>query len=250
MYMILSRKEAIIFSSVRGFSGKSLLISTIEAYFEGKKDFFDGLAIAGLEKDWKNILYSIWIWIPGNMSRGTPCCCFLKRILSDGRNATEAVIDRRFAMLTSVTKFGKISVFSDMNNLQDISKDEQYADTCGISKAELSENFSEDIQNLAETNGQSREEACIALKEKYDGYHFNPWTPYGLYNSFSLLNTFAKNCFSSYWFETGTPTSLIRLLKDIKYDLTNIRNSEFSLILCMHRTMSLILCRYYTRAVI
>lgn len=80
-------------------------------------------------------------------------------------------------MLTSVTKFGKVSVFSDMNNLQDISKDERYADTCGISEAELSENFSEDIQNLAEANGQSREEACIALKERYDGYPFDPCTP-------------------------------------------------------------------------
>ncbi len=289
VYDLVEKGNYYFLSRPRRF-GKSLLISTIEAYFEGKKNLFDGLAISGLEKDWKK--YPV-LHLDLNTQRYETENSLLSLLEENvvgweekyGRNAAEVGIERRFAgvirrahemtgertvilvdeydkpllqtiddehlqdayrtllkafygalksedahirfaMLTGVTKFGKVSVFSDLNNLQDISMDERYADICGISEAELSENFSEDIRNLAEANGQSLEEASIALKERYDGYHFNPWTSYGLYNPFSLLNTFAKNRYRSYWFETGTPTSLIRLLKDSKYDLTNIKNND------------------------
>lgn len=127
-------------------------------------------------------------------------------------------------MLTSVTKFGKVSVFSDLNNLQDISMDKRYVDICGTREAELSENFGEDIINLAEANGQSLEEASIALKKQYDGYLLNPWTHFGLYNPFSLLYTFVKKHFGNYWYETGTPTNIVELLKTHKYNRSKMAN--------------------------
>ena len=131
----------------------------------------------------------------------------------------------RFAMLTGVTKFGKISVFSDLNNLIDISMDEQYSSICGISGKELTDNFEEDIRDLAERNGQSYEEACLQLKENYDGYHFCPDSP-GIYNPFSLLNTFYSGRYGRYWFETGTPTYLAELLKSHKYDLYRMAHEK------------------------
>ena len=289
VYDLVQKGSYYFLSRPRRF-GKSLLISTLEAYFEGKKDLFEGLAIAGLEKDWKK--YPVLHLDLNTQKYGSEKS--LMTLLEEnvvgweakyGRNAAEVGIERRFAgvirrahemtgertvilvdeydkpllqtidneqlqgayrtllkafygalksedahirfaMLTGVTKFGKVSVFSDLNNLQDISMDERYADICGISEAELSENFSDDILNLAEANGQSLEEACIALKERYDGYHFNPWTPYGLYNPFSLLNTFAKNRYGSYWFETGTPTYLVELLKRHRYNLYKMANEK------------------------
>lgn len=129
-------------------------------------------------------------------------------------------------MLTSVTKFGKVSVFSDLNNLQDISMDKRYVDICRTREAELSENFGEDIINLAETNVQSLEESSIALKEQYDGYHLNPLTHSGLYYPFSLLNTFVKRCYGNYWFETGTPIYLVEMLKQHKYNLYKMANEK------------------------
>ncbi|MBO8449141.1 MAG: ATP-binding protein [Bacteroidetes bacterium] len=289
VYDLVEKGNYYFFSRPRRF-GKSLLISTIEAYFEGKKNLFDGLAIAVLEKDWKK--YPV-LHLDLNTQRYETENSLLSLLEENvvgweekyGRNAAEVGIERRFAgvirrahemtgertvilvdeydkpllqtiddehlqdayrtllkafygalksedahirfaMLTGVTKFGKVSVFSDLNNLQDISMDERYADICGISEAELSENFSEDIRNLAEANGQSLEEASIALKERYDGYHFNPWTSYGLYNPFSLLNTFAKNRYGNYWFETGTPTYLVELLKRYRYNLYKMANEK------------------------
>lgn len=289
VYDLVEKGNYYFLSRPRRF-GKSLLISTIEAYFEGKKNLFDGLAISGLEKDWKK--YPV-LHLDLNTQRYETENSLLSLLEENvvgweekyGRNAAEIGIERRFAgvirrahemtgertvilvdeydkpllqtiddehlqdayrtllkafygalksedahirfaMLTGVTKFGKVSVFSDLNNLQDISMDERYADICGISEAELSENFSDDIRNLAEANGQSYEEACIALKERYDGYHFNPWTPYGLYNPFSLLNTFAKNRYGSYWFETGTPTYLVEMLKRHRYNLYKMANEK------------------------
>ena len=270
--------------------GKSLLISTLEAYFEGKKELFDGLAIAGMEKDWQR--YPVFHLDLNTQKYETSES--LTMLLEEavvgweseyGRNVAEVGIERRFAgvirrahektgvravilvdeydkpllqaiggdvlqesyrailkafygalksedahirfaMLTGVTKFGKVSVFSDLNNLQDISMDERYADICGISESELLHDFDEDIRALAETNGQSYEEACGQLKSNYDGYHFNPWTPYGIYNPFSLLNAFAKGRYGSYWFETGTPTYLVELLKKSDYDLDRLPYEE------------------------
>ena len=124
----------------------------------------------------------------------------------------------KFAMLTGVTKFGKVSVFSDLNNLIDISLDYEYHDICGITEQELLTVFAERIDLLAQRNGLSREECIAKLRQMYDGYHFHQHAP-GVYNPFSVLNTFWKGEFGSYWFETGTPTYLVHLLRRHCYDL-------------------------------
>ena len=118
----------------------------------------------------------------------------------------------RFAFLTSVTKFSKVSIFSDLNNLRDISLEESYAGICGITEAELKQCFHIEIQALGERRRLSYEKTLAALKQYYDGYHFHPETE-GVYNPFSLLNAFAKRELGSYWFSTGTPTFLVQFLQ-------------------------------------
>lgn len=131
----------------------------------------------------------------------------------------------RFALLTGVTKFGKVSVFSDLNNLEDISMWKQYAEICGISEQELHDNFEEDLHDLARNQGMTYEEACAEVRLCYDGYHFCHNSP-GIYNPFSLLHTFKHLEFGNYWFETGTPTYLVELLKMHHYDLHQMANEE------------------------
>ena len=127
----------------------------------------------------------------------------------------------RFALLTGVTKFGKVSVFSDLNNLVDISFDKRYAEICGITEKELKGNFDTSVEDLATTNNITKEESYKKLKEEYDGYHFSTDSD-GLYNPFSVLNTLSSKQFSSYWFETGTPSFLVYQLKKTGYILENI----------------------------
>ena len=269
--------------------GKSLLISTLEAYFQGKKELFEGLAMEGLEKEWKKypILHldlntqkyeteeslesvlnenlAVWESLYGrNENEIGPARRFagvIRRahektgervaILIDeyDKPMLQAIGDQgrqdsfrstlkafygalksedghiKFALLTGVTKFGKVSVFSDLNNLMDLSRDLRYFDICGISEEELLRDFSDDIQELAAANGQTFEQTCERLKEDYDGYHFCPDSP-GMYNPFSILNTFAKKTYGSYWFETGTPTYLVELLKKSDYDLEEMSHVE------------------------
>ena len=120
----------------------------------------------------------------------------------------------KFAFLTGVTKFGKVSVFSDLNNLDDISMRKDYVEICGVSDRELHENLDIELHEFAETQGLSYDKLCTKLKEYYDGYHFTH-NSIGIYNPFSLLNAFKYKEFGSYWFETGTPTYLVKLLKSI-----------------------------------
>ena len=262
--------------------GKSLLISTLEAYFQGKKDLFEGLAIEKLEQEW--IEYPIlhldlntkkyehssslneilnqhlekWEAVYGDEKKerspeerfsyiiekiskvtGRNVVILIdeydkpmlqaignEELLTDYRNTLKAFYgvmkscDRyiKFALLTGVTKFSKISVFSDLNNLMDISMSDRFANLCGITEKELYHNFREEIIELGEKNGMTEEETKAALKEMYDGYHFVKNSD-DIYNPFSLLNTFAEMKFGSYWFETGTPTFLVELLKHSRYDL-------------------------------
>ena len=119
----------------------------------------------------------------------------------------------RFAFLTGVTKFSKISIFSDLNNLRDISMEEDYADICGISQTELEANFQPDIQTLAMRQNIDYPEALAALKQWYDGYLFHP-AGEGMYNPYSLLSAFVKKEIKSFWFSTGTPTFLVNYLKE------------------------------------
>ena len=154
-------------------------------------------------------------------------------LLTDYRNTLKAFYgvlkscDKyiRFALLTGVTKFSKVSIFSDLNNLEDISMRQIYSSICGITEEELVSNFMSDIERLSQTNGMSLEEVRLKLKEWYDGYHF---TAQGVdvYNPFSLLNVMKSGEFGSYWFETGTPTILVEMLKRNHYDLHRLTEEQ------------------------
>ena len=288
IYRLVTTGSYYFLSRPRRF-GKSLLISTLEAYFQGKRELFDGLAVASLEKEWKqhpvlhldlntqnyssvsaledilNEALSGWedMYGANDVEIG-----FARRFAGIIRRAATTTGERvvilvdeydkpllqtignpelqeeykkilksfygalksedgyiRFALLTGVTKFGKVSVFSDLNNLMDISMREEYTDICGVSEAELLRDFDEDIRALAMNNGQTYGQACAQLKEDYDGYHFCPDSP-GIYNPFSLLNTFSAKRYGSYWFETGTPTYLVELLKMHSYSLYRLANEK------------------------
>lgn len=127
----------------------------------------------------------------------------------------------RFSMLTGVTKFSQVSVWSDLNNLNDITMDNRYCGICGITEKELKEKFAEEIKVLAEKNDLSENECFLTLKQKYDGYHFSKKAE-EVYNPFSLLNTFDKLEFNDYWFQTGTPTFLVQEIKRNNYDLRKL----------------------------
>ena len=127
----------------------------------------------------------------------------------------------RFAFLTGVTKFSKISIFSDLNNLRDISMEKQYAGICGITQAELEANFQPEIQALASEQDLTYQQTVTTLKQWYDGYCFSPAGD-NMYNPFSVLNAFVKERFGSYWFSTGTPTFLVNYLKEAHYFIPDL----------------------------
>ena len=262
--------------------GKSLFLSTLKAYFEGKKELFEGLKIAELEKDW--IQYPI-IYLDFNKSEydsvetlklaldemlkkyekiyniqdiAARASFRFDNLIAEMHNKTGqkvgVLIDEydkslvntmhkpdvnehirdvlkgfysvlkgadahlRFVFLTGVTKFSKVSVFSDLNQLVDISLDENFSEICGISETELLQNFQPEIQALADRRKMSYDETLAKLKKLYDGYHFAKVSE-DMYNPFSLLNTFAKLDFAYYWFATGTPTFLAKALSNRNYDI-------------------------------
>ncbi|MGP1577098.1 MAG: AAA family ATPase [Treponema sp.] len=127
----------------------------------------------------------------------------------------------RFAFLTGVTKFSKISIFSDLNNLEDISLRNDYAGICGITEQELEHNFSPEIEALSQKEGLDRSGTLAALKQWYDGYLFAKEGE-SVYNPFSILNAFKAKDFGSYWFATGTPTFLVNFLKDAQYCIPDL----------------------------
>ncbi len=265
--------------------GKSLLISTLHAYFEGKRELFDGLAVSRLETKWErhpilhldlntekydtpesldNLLNNAlaqWEKLygsePTEVSLSLRFAGIIRRACEQTGHRVVILVDEydkpmlqaignealqdeyrntlqsfygalktcdgyiRFAMLTGVTKFGKLSVFSSLNSLNDISMDWQYHDVCGITDEELDTVFPAYTQRLAERNRLSVAEARERLRTLYDGYHFAEESD-GIYNPFSLLNTFAKQTFGSYWFATGTPTYLVKLLRLHDYNLQSL----------------------------
>lgn len=131
----------------------------------------------------------------------------------------------KFAFLTGVTKFGKVSVFSDLNNLEDMSMDPRFYNICGITEAELQSQLHPAIEELAQTNNLSYKECLEQLRQRYDGYHFLENVE-GLYNPYSVLSTLKKVKFGSYWFETGTPTYLATLLSLHNYNLEEMSHAE------------------------
>ena len=291
IYQMVKTGSYYFLSRPRRF-GKSLLISTLEAYFLGKKELFEGLAMEKLEKDWitypifhidlntekydtresldsiLNFTLEKWEQQYGTAPSETTFALrfrglieraykqtgqrvvilideydkpMLQAIGNEGlqkefRNTMKAFYSVlktmdgciQFAFLTGVTKFGKVSVFSDLNNLDDISMRNQYIDICGVSEKELHDNLEIELHELADIKGVSYHEICDKLREYYDGYHFTH-NSIGIYNPFSLLNTFKYKEFGSYWFETGTPTYLVELLKKHHYDLRRMAHEETSI---------------------
>ena len=284
IYQLVQTGKHYFLSRPRRF-GKSLLLSTLQAYYEGKKELFDGLAMASLEKDWKTYpvlhldlnarryedVHSLvailnqhlesWEAVYGDEKKdrapeerfayliekicretGQKVVVLIdeydkpmlqaihnKELQSSYRNILKAFYGvlkskdayLQFALLTGVTKFSKVSVFSDLNNIEDITLIRDFAGLCGISEEELYATLSMDIQELAEATGMSYEDTCRRLKEQYDGYHFAERTS-GMYNPFSLLNVLKSKQFRNYWFETGTPTYLVELLKENHYPLEHL----------------------------
>ena len=132
----------------------------------------------------------------------------------------------RFAMLTGVSKFSKISLFSDLNNLQDISLDERYADICGLTAEEIESTFSEHLEAFAQKEGTTKADIMEQMRKMYDGYHFSENTSKDIYNPFSVLNALSERTFRNYWFSTGTPSFLIKLLQNGEYDLQDFSNGD------------------------
>ena len=133
----------------------------------------------------------------------------------------------RYVFLTGITKFSQLSIFSELNNIKNISMDEPYAAICGISEDEIRLQMKDDLEGLAKKLGITPEEAFMKLKENYDGYHFTSPSP-DIYNPFSLLNAFADGKFGSYWFGSGTPTYLINMLKKFGVEPSEIGNNRVS----------------------
>ena len=147
----------------------------------------------------------------------------LKGFYSVFKDADE---DLQFVLLTGVTKFSQVSVFSGFNQPDDISYDGRYDGLCGITKEELLSVFKEQIKELGEANGMTEEETIEKLKRKYDGYHFSKRLN-DVFNPFSILNCFSKNDFQNYWFSTGTPTYLVRLLSDNRQNINELAGKYY-----------------------
>ena len=269
--------------------GKSLLVSTFDSYFSGKKDLFAGLAIEKLEKDWTEYPVLHFDMSGGKHMEKEQLEDYLDYILKEQErkwgitnppigannrlielittayektgNQVVVLIDEydapmldvahekesldvlrnimrnfysplkmcepklRFVFLTGITKFSQVSIFSELNNITNISMRDDYAGICGITMEELLDNMSEDIDALAEAQGLSREEAISKLKENYDGYHFSPVSP-DVFNPYSLLKCFDEKNFGAYWFASGTPTYLINMMKKFEVLPSDISRVE------------------------
>ena len=289
VYKMVTEGKYYFLSRPRRF-GKSLFLNTLESYFLGKRELFEGLAIADLEHEWTEypVLHldlntekyelpstleeklgtalSRWESLYGHDEHEKSLATRFEGIIRRAYEKTDRqvviLVDEYdkpllqaigntelqdayratlkgfygalksmdgcilFAFLTGVTKFGKVSVFSDLNNLRDLSMLSQYHDICGITEAELRAYFDLEVAELASAQNMTIDEAYAALRENYDGYHFCEENLPGIYNPFSLLNAFANQKIDYYWFETGTPTYLVELLKQHQYNLSGIEKEE------------------------
>ena len=290
IYQLVTTGKYYFLSRPRRF-GKSLLLSTLEAYFKGKRQLFQGLDMEKLEKDWvaypvvhldlntgkydtENALYhvlddflhkleDVYGSYPSEASLELRFKGLIERIANKHGKRVVVLVDEydkpllqnfenakiqdhmratlkafysvlktqdrylKFAFFTGVTKFGKISVFSDLNNLVDLSMDNRFETICGITEKELHHYFQEGLAQLANHYHLSIEEISMRLKKRYDGYHFVENSE-GVYNPFSLLSTLSRCRFGSYWFETGTPTFLVKLLQDDHFSLPDLTSQEVS----------------------
>jgi len=291
MWKMVSEGSYYFLSRPRRF-GKSLMISTLEAFFSGERELFKGLYVDSVEWDWQqypilhldlntekydsvealenklnlflSTLEKAYGKNPDEKSLGTRFEGIIQRtfektgrqavilvdeydkpllqaignepLQTEYRNTLKAFYgalksaDRyiKFAFLTGVTKFGKVSVFSDLNNLKDISMLPRYTNICGMSEQELHSYFDDSVSALAAANDLSKEACYERLRQDFDGYYFNEYTKEGIYNPFSLLNTFDSCVFRDYWFETGTPSFLVYQLQKTGYPLDNMTEEELS----------------------
>lgn len=271
--------------------GKSLLVSTLLSYFEGRKELFKGLAIDNLENEWAEYPVLHFDLSGGKHQEEDQLNRYLDFILKDNErrfgvecDAVDAnvrlanliasvykktgkqvvvLIDEydaplldvvhqderleslrhlmrnfysplkqcepmlRFVFLTGITKFSQLSIFSELNNITNISMDEAYAGICGITKEELLTQMSDDIDRLAEKLSITREVAIQQLKDNYDGYHFTYPSP-DIFNPYSLLNCFSKEKIGAYWFASGTPTFLIEMMRKFGTTPMDIGESEMA----------------------
>ena len=299
VYQLASTEGVYFLSRPRRF-GKSLLVSMLKYYFQGRKDLFKGLKMVELEKEWKiypvfeidfngkdytqegslqrTLENSVGTWEKifgkgpyatelgdrfvyvlhqAHEKTGQRCVVLIDEydkpmldVMDTGIMTTEGGVemtleernrnilkgfystfkaadaDLRFVFLTGVTKFAQVSVFSGFNNARDISMNPVYETICGISQEELDSYFHDSIEDLAEANNMTFDGASQRLKETYDGYHFSRRMT-DIYNPFSLLNAFADQNFSDYWFATGTPTYLVRLLSHTNENIQEIINRSY-----------------------
>ena len=133
----------------------------------------------------------------------------------------------RFILLTGISRFSKVSLFSELNNLDDISMNSRYAGLLGYTQEELENRFAEHIEDFAKALGWPNEQILVKLREQYNGYRFSE-DELRIYNPFSILKAFSERKFGSYWFQTGTPTFLINLLKQTNYNLPKIEGLQVS----------------------
>lgn len=272
--------------------GKSLLLSTLEAYFLGKKDLFKGLAIERLEQDWlvypvlhldlnaekydsnerlANLLESqleAWEAEYGvteiNRSYSIRFMTVIRRAYEQTGRRVVVLVDEydkpmlrsfdnpelqrdfretltafytvlksadaylQLVFITGVTKFAQMGIFSNLNQLQDISLHPAYTTLCGMTRAEIEAVFAPELQSLARGNGLTYEETMDKLGRQYDGYHFNYRNWEGMFNPFSVLNTFSTGLFENAWFASGTPTFLAEMLRKTDFDLRDLDGIEVS----------------------
>ena len=133
----------------------------------------------------------------------------------------------RFLFITGISKFSQLSIFSELNNLKNISMRDDFSALCGITETELLTQLKPDIERMAEANGETYEEACAHLKKQYDGYHFSENCE-DIYNPFSLFNAFDAKKYKNYWFSTGTPTFLLDLLQEADFNIQDLEGVEVS----------------------
>ena len=278
----LTHTDKIYFLSRPRRFGKSLLASTLEAYFHGKKHLFEGLAMERLETEWAeypvfhmdfsvskytdadklrevlNIEISKWEEIYGKgeneLSFSTRFQGVVQRAYQKTGKQVVVLVDEydsplldtnsdpalqkelrnivrdffsplkkngqylRFLFITGISKFSQLSIFSELNNLQNISMSDDFSALCGITERELLTQLKPDIERMAEANEETYEEACAHLKKQYDGYHFSKKCE-DIYNPFSLFNAFNARDYKHYWFSSGTPTFLLDLLQNARFDV-------------------------------
>ncbi len=288
IFNLVSKDGYYFLSRPRRF-GKSLLLSTLRAFFEGRRDLFEGLAITRHEHSWEKHPVFHLNFVNANLSSADGLKAVIIRHLenweaeygikstsSDPSQRFYVVIEQaveqtgkkavvlideydkalvgtlgndelhnkfreilkpiygtlkaadqyiRFGMITGVSRFSRLSIFSDINNLRDISMNEDYSAICGITENEMLRDCREGIEALAERRGIDYQEAVNALKRNYDGYHFSDNCP-DIYNPFSLMSAFEDSDIKAYWFATGTPTFLINALRDSDIYLPDLLHSE------------------------